>query len=129
MVAPVRRGILDTSVLIAGDVITSHDELAISVVSLAELRFGVLVAKNADARGRRLARLSALERRFDALPVDDVVADEYALLAARLTERGRTPRAMDLLIAATARAHAATLYTRNAGDLRGLDDLVDIASV
>jgi predicted nucleic acid-binding protein len=36
---------------------------------------------------------------------------------------------MDLLIAATAHAHQATLYTRNADDLRGLEELVDIAPV
>jgi predicted nucleic acid-binding protein len=36
---------------------------------------------------------------------------------------------MDLLIAATAHAHDATLYTRNADDLLGLDDLLDIAAV
>ena len=36
---------------------------------------------------------------------------------------------MDLLIAATAYAHGARLYTRNAEDLRGLEDLVDIVPV
>jgi predicted nucleic acid-binding protein len=35
---------------------------------------------------------------------------------------------MDLLIAATAHAYGATLYTRNAADLRGLEDLVEITS-
>jgi toxin FitB len=36
---------------------------------------------------------------------------------------------MDLLIAATAHAHDATIYTRNAADLAGLEDLVTIASI
>lgn len=36
---------------------------------------------------------------------------------------------MDLLIAATAHAHGATVCTHNADDLAGLEDLVDIASV
>ncbi len=35
---------------------------------------------------------------------------------------------MDLLIAATAHAHNATVYTRNPDDLAGLDDLITIAS-
>jgi hypothetical protein len=35
----------------------------------------------------------------------------------------------DLLIAATAHAYVASLYTRNAGDLRGLEDLIDIIAV
>lgn len=125
------RAILDTSVLIATDVQPLPGELAISVISLAELHYGVLVAKSADARATRLARLSGLQKRFDALPVDEAVADSYGRLAAKTAGFGRQPRSrvIDLLIAATAHAHEATLYTRNAEDLRGLDDLVDIVSV
>jgi len=127
----VSRGILDTSVLIATDVAPIPGELAISVVSLAELQFGVLVAKDPQARGLRLNRLSAVQRRFDALPVDDAVADSYAHLAARVVQVGRQPcgRVMDLLIAATAHAHGATVFTRSADDLAGLDDLVSIVLV
>jgi hypothetical protein len=36
---------------------------------------------------------------------------------------------MDLLIAATAHAHSARLYTRNADDFQGLDDLIDVVTV
>ncbi len=36
---------------------------------------------------------------------------------------------MDLLIAATAHAHSARLYTRNAGDFDDLGDLVDVVPV
>ena len=62
------RGILDTSILIANDVTPIPGELAISVASLAELQFGVLAAKTADARALRLARLSAIQRRFIRCP-------------------------------------------------------------
>lgn len=125
------RGILDTSVLIASDLAPLPGELAISVISLAELHYGVLVAPTADARAVRLARLSGLQQRFDPLPVDEAVADSYGRLAATTVQQGRQPRrrVMDLLIAATAYAHSASLFTRNPGDLRGLDDLVDIISV
>jgi toxin FitB len=124
------RGILDTSVLIATDVSPIPGELAISVVSIAELQFGVLVASD-DARANRLNRLSAIQRRFDPLPVDEAVADSYARLAARVTAIGRQPRArvMDLLIAATAHAHKATVYTRNPDDLAGLDDLITVRTI
>jgi toxin FitB len=125
------RGILDTSVLIADDVSPLLGELAISVVSLAELHFGVLLAVDDDARGRRLSRLSAMQRRFDPLPVDEAVAESYGLLAARVVKAARQPRArvMDLLIAATAHAHEATLYTRNAEDLQCLEGLLQVAVV
>jgi len=127
----VSRGILDTSVLVADDVVPIPGELAISIVSIAELKFGVLVAKNDQTRATRLSRLSSIERRFDPLPVDEAVADSYARLAARVVAAGRQPRArvMDLLIAATAHAHDATIYTRNGEDLLGLEDLVTIASI
>ena len=125
------RGILDTSVLIAPDLQPIPGELAISVISLAELHYGVLVAKTADARATRLARLGGLAKRFDPLSVDESVVDSYGRLAARFVDSGRKPRGrvMDLLIAATAHAHQATLYTRNPEDLAGLDDLIDIVTV
>lgn len=117
--------------LIADDVAPLPGKLAISVVSLAELHFGVLLAGDDDVRARRLSRLSAMQRRFDPLPVDEVVAESYGLLVARVAKAGRQPRArvMDLLIAATAHAHNAALYTRNPQDLRGLERLVEIAAV
>ncbi|QSB15125.1 PIN domain-containing protein [Natronosporangium hydrolyticum] len=125
------RGVLDTSVLIANDVTPIPGELAISIASIAELKFGVLVAKDDQTRAARLSRLSAIERRFDPLPVDDAVADSYARLASLVVAAGRQPRArvMDLLIAATAHAHGATIYTRNGADLAGLEDFVTIASI
>ena len=101
------------------------------VLILAELHFGVLVTVDADVRAERLRRLSVLQRSFDALPVDDEVAASYGVLAAAAAALGRQPRArvMDLLIAATAHAHGAKLYTRNAADLVGLEHLLDIVAV
>lgn len=125
------RAVLDTSVIIAADVGPLEGELAISAITLAELHFGVLVANEPRTRAERLRRLSILQRRFDALPVDDPVADSYGQLSAAVVAVGRRPwaRALDLLIAATAHAHSARLYTRNAEDLRGIEDLVEVVPV
>jgi len=125
------KAVLDTSVLLATDVTELEGELAISAASLAELHFGVLVTDDAAIRAERLRRLSNLQRAFDALPVDDKVAASYGQLAAAVTASGRHPRSrvMDLLIAATAHAHDARLYTRNAADLVGIEHLVDIVAV
>lgn len=125
-----QRALLDTSVLVAGDVAPIPGVLAISAISLAELQFGVLVAKTAAVRAERLRRLSVVQKHFDALPVDHAVAISYGRLAAAVVDAGRQPRrrAMNLLIAATAHAHGARLYTRNVGDFAGLEDLVDIAA-
>lgn len=125
------RAILDMSVMIATDVPPLEGELAISAAALAELHFGVLVTKDNAVRAERLRRLSEFQRRFTAIPVDDAVAISYGQLAATVVSAGRQPRSrvMDLLIAATAHAHSARLYTRNAGDLAGLEQLLDIVVV
>jgi len=125
------KAILDTSVVLATDVGELEGELAISAATIAELHFGVLVTADPDVRAERLRRLSLLQRSFDALPVDDAVAASYGVLAAAVVAAGRQPRArvMDLLIAATAHAHAARLYTRNSSDLVGLEQLLDVATV
>lgn len=125
------KAILDTSVVLATDLPRLEGELAISAATLAELHFGVLVAADATVRAERLRRLSNLQRRFDPLPVDDDVATRYGQLAAALVATGTQPRSrvMDLLIAATARAHSARLYTRNVGDLAGIENLIEIVPV
>ena len=125
------RAVLDTSVVIASDVGPLDGELAISAATLAELHFGVLVAREPGTRAERLRRLSVLQRRFDALPVDEVVAVSYGQVAAAVAAAGRRPRprAIDLLIAATAHAHGARLYTRNPADLAGTGELIEIVGV
>jgi toxin FitB len=125
------QAILDTSVLLATEMAELEGALAISAASLAELHFGVLVTADPAIRAERLRRLSVLQSRFDALPVDDAVAASYGQLAAAVVQSGRQPRSrmMDLLIAATAHAHGARLYTRNAADLVGIEHLVDIVAV
>lgn len=124
------RAILDTSVIIATDVPPLPGELAISAATVAELHFGVLVARDLAVRAERLRRLTAMRHVFDALPVDDAVAASYGQLSAAVVAAGR-PRArtMGLLIAATAHAHGARLYTRNANDFVGLEKLVEVVPI
>ncbi len=125
------KALLDTSVLTASDVPELEGDLAISIASIAELHFGVLVTVDLAIRAERLRRLSDVQRKFDALPVDDDVAISYGQLAAAVANTGRQPRSrvMDLLIAATAHAHDARLYTRNAADFAGIEHLIEIVAV
>jgi toxin FitB len=125
------RAILDTSVVIASDVGPLDGDLAISAITLAELHFGVLAAKTQAVRAERLRRLMALQRSFDALSLDASVAASYGQIAGAVVEAGRQPRAraMDLLIAATAHAHSARLYTRNVDDFSALESLLEIVAV
>lgn len=125
------RAVLDTSVLLGPAIVPLPGVVAISAATLAELHFGVLAARDDATRAERLRRLSVVQRHFDALPLDDAVAASYGQLAAAVVAAGRQPRGRttDLLIAATAHAHDATLYTHNAADFGGLDHLVDVVAV
>ncbi len=123
------RAVLDTSILIAARPIDEDLEAAISVVSVAELHFGLLVARGDDARATRAARLGMIEARFpDPLPVDDRVAREWGHLQAVVAAGGGPPRrrAADLAIAATARVHRAILVTDNRKDFTAVAHLLEI---
>ena len=59
--ASARPKVLDTSVIIAGDIAPIPGVLAISAITLAELQFGVLAAKTAPVRAERLRRLPVID--------------------------------------------------------------------
>lgn len=120
------RAVLDTSVLIGADA-PGNVEGAISVASITELHFGVLVADDDDERARRMDRLSAVEAVFDPLPIRAEVARAWGRLAAAVTRRGGNPRRrqIDLAIAATATVERVPLLTHNLADFQIIEDLVD----
>jgi toxin FitB len=100
-----------------------EDRIFLSVVSLAEIRFGV----ERLAAGRRRTRLDEWLReelpvRFEGriVPVDGEVADACGQLLARARRAGRGLGAMDALIAATCLARDLVLATHNLADFEGL---------
>ena len=121
------RALLDTSVLI-GDAAPEGVEGAISVVSITELHFGLLVATDPDERARRADRLAAVEATFDPIGVSPETARAWGRLAAAVAQRGGKPRRrqLDLAIAATALTEGVALLTSNVADFRIIDDLVDV---
>jgi toxin FitB len=130
------RGLLDTSVLIAREEDSRLEsslprEIAISVATLAELHFGVLVAKDDETRQHRLRRLGIIEATFQPIPIDAPIARAFAAVAQAVKAAGRQPRAriMDLWIAATALALRIPLYTRNPQDFEGLQGLIQVRTV
>jgi predicted nucleic acid-binding protein len=131
----VSRGLLDTSVIIAQSeaqaVDALPDEVAISVATLAELHYGVLVAKDQKIRRLRLHRLGLVEATFQPLPIDAEVARAFARVAHTVKAARGQPRArvMDLWIAATALTHGLALYTHNRDDFAPLRQLIDIRAV
>jgi predicted nucleic acid-binding protein len=103
----VTRGLADTSVFIAresGRAVSTAalpEELAISVITIGELRAGVLVANDLRTRDRRLNTLTAALA-LDPLPVDDSVAEAWARLRVLLRDAGQRMSVNDSWIAATA---------------------------
>lgn len=129
------RGIIDTSVVIdleQLDPTVLPVEIAVSSITMAELAAGPHATTDRDEKARRQDRLQRAEAAFDPLPFDSEAARAYGRVYAAVVGTGRKargPRAVDLLIAATACSLNLPLYTRNPADFRGLRDLVELVTV
>jgi predicted nucleic acid-binding protein len=122
----VSRAIADTSVFIAreagrplGDL---PDEIAVSVITAAELELGVLRADEQSTRATRLATLSRVRAEFPLLEIDVPTASWFARIADEQLRAGRRLRRHDTWIAATAMRHDAAVVTQDA-------DFTDFESV
>lgn len=96
--------------------------ITVSVVTLGELRLGVLSADGPTAMSRRLETFQLAET-FDAMPIDDRVADAWSELVAAIRQSGRRRMPLnDSWIAATAKAHRIPVLTQDA-DFDGVPGL------
>ena len=111
-------GIADTSVFIAResgralDATALPDDLAVSIITVGELRAGVLAAVDVDTRDRRLATFSAAQA-LDPIPIDEPVADAWALLRILLRDSGQRMPVNDSWIAATAISLGVAIVTQD----------------
>jgi predicted nucleic acid-binding protein len=126
-------GVLDTSVFIATetgrqlDEALITDEVATTVVTLAELHVGVLAATTSDIRAQRLATLESVAD-IETLPVDDEAARMWARLRIYLAETGRRVRINDLWIAAIAASRALPVVTQD-DDFAPLDGAANLTII
>jgi tRNA(fMet)-specific endonuclease VapC len=122
------RLILDTSILIEAErgdgrllaALNDVDDVAISALTVAELRVGVRLTKG---RRQRAQHEHFIARVLDAISVETYdleVAAAHAELLAHVARAGTPRGAHDLIIAATARARDREVVTL---DRRGFDDL------
>jgi toxin FitB len=104
-----------------------EDRTFISVVTLAELRYGI----ERLPIGRRRLRLEEwleheLLSRFEGriLSIDVAIGDAWGKVVARADKNGQPANTMDAFLAATAELHQLTVVTRNIGDFRKLTNSV-----
>ncbi|MGH2808986.1 MAG: type II toxin-antitoxin system VapC family toxin [Actinomycetota bacterium] len=118
------RGLADTSVFIAREsgrslrAASLPDEIGVSVITIGELRAGVLAAVDVETRDRRLATLTQALG-LEPLPVDAAVAEAWARLRVLLRDSRQRMPVNDSWIAATALALGSPVVTQD-------DDYVDV---
>ncbi|MFD2623293.1 type II toxin-antitoxin system VapC family toxin [Streptomyces chumphonensis] len=116
-------GLLDPEVLPAVPELTA--------ITMADLRHGVAMTKDAAARAVRMEVLGAAVADVEPLPFDGAAAARYGTLVALVVGAGRNPkpRRMDLMMAAVASSQGLPLYTRNGAHFAGLEGHVTVVTV
>ncbi len=108
--------------------LADEDRVFLSVISLAEVRYGI-ERLSVGARRNRLERWlrDELPLRFEGrvLPIDNTVAEAWGRTVSRSEALGRPMDAMDAFLAATAEVHRLTLVTRNVSDFPTLKSVVN----
>lgn len=119
--------LLDTNVLIAPPATWPDDTFGASIISLAELHFGIQAAPDRQVQAERTRRVARYRNVLDWVPFDEYAAEAYGLLAAEVSRnRPRHARSKDVMIASQAYSLGIPLMTRNAKDFELVDHLVEI---
>lgn len=121
------RGLADTSLFVAREsgrpleINSLPDEIGVSVITIGELRAGVLAAVDVETRDRRLATLTqALV--LEPIPIDRGVAESWARLRLLLRDGNQRMPVNDSWIVATALALEVPVVTQDSDyvDVPGL---------
>lgn len=121
------RGLADTTVFIArecGRALQAEllpDEISVSVITIGELRAGVLAAVDVETRDRRLATLTQALA-LEPISIDGTVAESWARLRLLLRDSQQRMLVNDSWIAATALSLGVPVITQD-------DDYVDISGL
>ncbi|HET7484466.1 MAG TPA: PIN domain-containing protein [Solirubrobacterales bacterium] len=120
------RAIADTSIFIAQETGSElgelPEQLAVSVITAAELELGVLRTTDPNARAIRLSTLSRVQATYPLLPIDAETASCFARIASAERSRGRRLRRHDTWIAATAMRHGTAVLTQDT-DFSSFEDV------
>jgi hypothetical protein len=105
--------------VIAWSADVDEDRVFLSVITVAELRYGIEKMASGSRRSRLAEWLEEeLPLRFEGriLGIDPPTADRCGKLVANSEDRGRRMEVMDAFLAATAEVHELTIVTRNTSD-------------
>ncbi|HRE18195.1 MAG TPA: type II toxin-antitoxin system VapC family toxin [Rhodocyclaceae bacterium] len=95
-------------------------ELAMSVVTLGELRFGAEKSHSREAALSTIARLASL---IEVMPLPEAAGDHYGQIRATLHRQGQIIGNNDLWLAAHARAEGWILVSNNEREFLRVDGL------
>jgi predicted nucleic acid-binding protein len=124
--------LLDTCVIIdwAKVRIDDQETYVASILSRAQLEFGVQLAPDTAERARRRQRLADWDQTMDWEPFTVDASRSYGVVAAATASGGAAgkARASDMLLAAQAHALGATLWTFNRSDFAHVESLIPVAT-
>jgi toxin FitB len=114
--------LLDTSAVIAESA-PPDEELAISVITLGELRAGIFLAEDPATRAERNRQFRIAGRMFVAHEVNWRVAERFGEISALARLDNRIKDVADHIIIATAAEHRLTLFTHDKRQGKLAEDL------
>lgn len=97
------------------------EDLCVSVITLAELEYGVFNSSNPE---RNQLALTLFLANIEVVPFNDDAAVEYGRIRADLKRKGTPIGANDLMIAAHAKSLGVTLVTNNTREFERVEGLM-----
>lgn len=98
----------------------TYEQVAISAITLAELRYGI--AKSVKKAANRM-KLDYFLHQFECLPFDSEIANAYGEIRTRLELQGTPIGPLDMLIAAHSLQLQTTLVTNNVREFERVEGL------
>ena len=92
--------------------------LTIDAVILGEIHLGILLLPSGKRRTDLEDWFETGITRLSCLPWDAAIANQWAILLAKLRKKGKSMPLKDSMIAATAIHHGLTIATRNVSDFK-----------
>ncbi len=120
--------LLDTNVLVDLNLyrLDPEETYAASILSRAELEFGIVAAPTSGLGAERMRRLYMLDATLEWIEFDLESTRSYGIVAAGARASGARVRSKDALIAAQAHRHGVAVMTANVADFRIFDDFITV---